>query len=258
MAGSRCHIAQSVAGSGVTLAFSARTAAFVNGYRAIARMSRGELCDVYDAWSEEREVRCVVKILRPDRRAFAPDRRRVVSEGELLLSLTHPHLVRAYEVREDPVPFIALEATAAPTIAGLIERGPLSVRDLARLATQLSAALAYLHRRGYAHLDLRPSNVAYDRSGGARVLDLSTLRPPRTGDPTDAADARSLGCLLYEAATCRGPFEADAPTAQIPPPLRRSGRLLPATASVVMRCLSAAPADRPSIAEIARIFAPLV
>jgi len=80
----------------VSLAFSARSAALVTGYRAIARMSRGDLCDVYDAWSEEREVRCLVKILRPDRRAYAADRRRVVSEGELLLSLTHPHIVRAY------------------------------------------------------------------------------------------------------------------------------------------------------------------
>jgi len=242
----------------VSLAFSARSAALVTGYRAIARMSRGDLCDVYDAWSEEREVRCLVKILRPDRRAYAADRRRVVSEGELLLSLTHPHIVRAYEVREDPVPFIALEANPAPTLAGLIERGPLSVRDLARVATQISSALAYLHRRGYAHLDLKPANVAYDGSSGARVFDLSTLRHPRAGDATEAADAWSLGCLLYEAATCRVPFGADAASAQIPPPFPKNGRLLPATASVVMRCLSAAPADRPSIAEIARVFAPLV
>jgi serine/threonine protein kinase len=240
----------------VSLAFSARSAAFVGGYRAIARMWRGELCDVYDAWSEEREVRCAVKILRPDRRAYAPDRRRVVNEGELLLSLTHPHIVRAYEVRKDPVPFIVLEATTGSTLAGLIERGPLSVRDLARVATQMSSALGYLHRRGYVNLDVRPSNVAFD-GGLARVLDLSAVRHPRAGETDESTDSFGLGCLLYQAATCRDPFGEGAKSAHLAPSLKRNGRLLPATASVVMRCLSAAPADRPSIAEVARTFAPL-
>lgn len=240
----------------MSLAFSARSAAFVGGYRAIARMWRGELCDVYDAWSEEREVRCVVKILRPDRRAYAPDRRRVVSEGELLLSLTHPHIVRAYEVRKDPVPFIVLEATTGSTLAGLIERGPLSVRDLARVATQMSSALGYLHRRGYVNLDVGPSNVAFD-GGHARVLDLSAVRHPRAGETAETTDSFGLGCLLYQAATSRDPFGEGAKSAHLAPSLKRSGRLLPATASVVMRCLSAVPGDRPSIAEVARVFAPL-
>ena len=241
----------------MSLAFSARSAALATGYRVIARMWRGDLCDAYEAWSEEREVRCVVKILRPDRRAFAPDRRRVVSEGELLLSLTHPHIVRAYEVRKEPAPFIVLEATTGPTLAGLIERGPLTLRDLARVATQVSSAIAYLHRRGFVNVDLRPSNLSYD-GGHARVLDLSTVRRPRAGESTEAADSFSLGCLLYEAATSRSPVGEDATRAQIAPPFKRNGRLLPATASVVMRCLSAAPGNRPAVAEVARIFAPLV
>jgi serine/threonine protein kinase len=241
----------------MSLAFSARSAAFVSGYRAIARMWRGDLCDVYDAWSEEREVRCVVKILRPDRRAYASDRRRVVSEGELLLSLTHPHIVRAFEVRQDPVPFIVLEATAGSTLAAVIETGPLSVRDLARVATQISSALAYLHRRGYVNLDLRPSNVAFDH-GHARILDLSTARHPRAGESAETSDSFGLGCLLYQAATCRDPLGEGASGAHVAPSLKKNGRLLPATASVVMRCLSAAPGDRPAIAEVARVFAHLV
>lgn len=241
----------------MSLAFSARSAAFVTGYRVIAHTSRGELCDVYDAWSEEREVRCVVKILRPDRRAYAPDRRRVVSEGELLLSLTHPHIVRAYEVNKDPIPFIVLEAPGGSTLAALIEHGPLPVRDLAQVATQMSSALAYLHRRGYMNLDIRPSNVAYDR-GHARVLDLSNVRQPRAGETALTTDSFGLGCLLYHAATCRDWVGEDVTSGHMAPSLKRNGRLLPATASVIMRCLSPAPGDRPAIAEVARAFAPLI
>ncbi|OLC09424.1 MAG: hypothetical protein AUH39_04595 [Chloroflexi bacterium 13_1_40CM_67_9] len=259
---------------GVTLAFSPRSAAFVSGYRAVAHLRRGDLCDVYDAWSEEREARCVIKILRPDRRAYAADRRRVVAEGELLLSMTHPHIIRAYEVHEDPIPFIVLEAGSEALLTRLIEQGPLSLRDLARLATQLCSALGYLHRRGYLHLDLRPANVSYDR-GHARLVDLSLARHPGAaapaigparsasveqahGQPQSAAtDVWGLGALLYEAATGRAPVGEDRNGAQVPP-LKRNGRLRPATASIIIRCLSASPEERPSLAEVARIFAPLV
>ena len=241
----------------MTLAFTPDRDSLASGYRTIARIARRDLCDIYEAWSEERDVRCLMKILRPDRRAYAPDRRRVVTEGEMLLSLTHPHLVRAYEVREEPVPFIVLEATAGPTVAALLGRGPLPVADIAGLAIQLSAAVAYLHRRGYVHVDLDPSNVSYDR-GHARVLDLAAVRHPRGTDATEAADARGLGALLYQAATSRAPFAELAARAPLPPPFQRNGRLLPATASVVMRCLSTSPEDRPSMEEIARAFAPFV
>jgi serine/threonine protein kinase len=246
----------------VSVAFLSRSVAFVSGYRAVAHLERGELCDVYSAWSEEREARCVIKILRPDRRAFAADRRRVVAEGELLLSLTHPHIVRAYEVHEDPVPFIVLEAASGESLGRLIELGPFSTRDLARLATQLCSALGYLHRHGYLHLDLKPANVLYER-GNARLVDLSLARRLETAagqSPSVATDVWGLGRLLYGAATGRTLTGGDemGVGAPVPPPLKKSGRLLPATGSIIMRCLSAATEDRPSLAEVARVFAPLV
>ena len=64
-----------------------------SGYEVIAHLSRGTALDVYDAWSLERDCRCVVKVVRPDRRVPRV-RRRLVQEGELLLELAHPHIVR--------------------------------------------------------------------------------------------------------------------------------------------------------------------
>jgi hypothetical protein len=42
------------------------------GYQIIAHVSRGGALDVYDAWSEERQCRCIAKTLRPDRWGTAP------------------------------------------------------------------------------------------------------------------------------------------------------------------------------------------
>ncbi|CAN5116185.1 hypothetical protein BH20ACT5_BH20ACT5_23560 [soil metagenome] len=78
------------------------------GYRALGLLHRGNPADVYDAWSEERGSRCVVKTLRTDRPTDRRDLTQLLVEGRLLRRLGHPHLVRAYEVLSDPVPAVVL------------------------------------------------------------------------------------------------------------------------------------------------------
>src|SRR4051795_4493601 len=71
------------------------------GYRVVAHLSRNESLDVYDVVSEERECRCVAKLVRPDRtddRAPA----RLELEAEILLGMTHPYFVRAYDFVREP------------------------------------------------------------------------------------------------------------------------------------------------------------
>ena len=65
------------------------------GYRVIGHLNRGNRLDVYDAWSEERDSRCVLKTLRPDRAHERPARRALVQEGRLLRRFSHPNLARA-------------------------------------------------------------------------------------------------------------------------------------------------------------------
>src|SRR5206468_2555654 len=84
------------------------------GYRVVAHLRRGNELDVYDVWSEPRLCRCIAKLPRPDL-ASARTRARVVREGELLLSLSHPHLVRAYELLREPQPTLLLETLGGAT-----------------------------------------------------------------------------------------------------------------------------------------------
>ena len=94
-------------------------AELVPGYRVVAHMARNEALDVYDLFSVERECRCVAKLVRPDRDdARAPAR--LVQEGEVLLSLTHPHLVRAYELVREPRLVLILETLTGQTLGCLL------------------------------------------------------------------------------------------------------------------------------------------
>ncbi|MBA4863629.1 serine/threonine protein kinase [Streptomyces sp. PSKA54] len=197
------------------------------GYEILAHLARTGWLDLYDTWSEERQCRCVAKVVRPDRRHEERLRDRLLREGRWLRAFTHPHLVRAYEVVESPEPLVVLETLTGETLSHLIHRlrrRP-AARDVALLGVQLCSAIHYLHGQGLLHLDLKPSNVVVD-CGHAKVLDLSVARPPgmappgvgtfcylspeqaRGGPLSAAADVWGIGVTLYEVATGHVPFDS--------------------------------------------------
>ncbi|WGD45258.1 hypothetical protein [Streptomyces cathayae] len=94
----------------------------VPGYEVLAHLARTGWLDVYDVWSQERDCRCVVKAVRPDRREQEQLGERLLREGRWLGAFTHPHLVRAYETFESPVPLVVLETLTGETLSHLIHR----------------------------------------------------------------------------------------------------------------------------------------
>lgn len=220
------------------------------GYEILGHLSRGRRLDVYDAWSEERGSRCIVKALRPERAGEEKARDALIREGHLLERLSHPHLVRGYETWLDPGPLIVIETLAGQTLSHLIEvdQPELSASDLAQLGLQLGSVVRYLHRNGVLHLDLKPSNVVVE-SGRARLIDLSVARAPgpappgvgtwcylapeqaRGGELSAAADVWGLGTVLFEVATGAPAFD-DGETVSGDEP-EDTGALAPETASWV-------------------------
>jgi eukaryotic-like serine/threonine-protein kinase len=136
----------------------------VKRYRLLERISSGHACDTWDAWSEERGCRVIVR---------TGDVRR---EGRLLKRLTHPNIVRVYELHRD---WMVLETLSGSTLAAL---PPLARADAVEMGRQLCSALGYLHRRGRLHLDLKPDNLIAD-GGRLKVIDFSIAQRPGRVEP---------------------------------------------------------------------------
>jgi serine/threonine protein kinase len=243
------------------------------GYVVEAHLSRNKVLDVYEVWSAERDCRCVAKALRPDCRSHERRRERLEREGRLLLELAHPHLVRAYELVHEPELVVVLETLTGERLDGLIGRGErrMPVVEVAELGVQLCSVVRYLHRHGWLHLDLKPTNVIVD-GGIVKLFDLSLVRRPGPGRPgygtagylspeqvrggpfSEATDVFGLGCVLFAAATRRAPG-AGREDAGPPPPVRALRRLPGPLATAIDGCLSEDPRARPVLRDLGAVCA---
>jgi eukaryotic-like serine/threonine-protein kinase len=251
----------------------------IGDHEVIAHLTRSNVLDVYDAWSRSRGCRVVLKTLRPDRLRDARARRALLREGRLLVRLTHPHLVRGYEVLDEPRPTVVLETLRGATVSALVEQRErrLEAEAIAHLGLHLCAVVGYLHDQGVLHLDVKPSNVIAE-AGRAKLIDLSLARKPgrmraglgtwcyaapeqaRGGTVDAPADVWGIGGVLFEAATGACAFDLhdadddhDHPQlARRAEPVRRWRRGLPATlAGAIDACLDPDPGARPTLAALA-------
>ena len=247
----------------------------VPGVRVRRHVNRSNALDVYEAWCERRACPVVVKVPRPNRLRDAELRADLLREGERLVRLSHPSIVRGYEVHDAERPAIVLETVGGETLGHLFDRleRRLGAVEIAHLGLHLGGALHYLHGEGILHLDVKPSNAVAE-AGRAKLLDLSLAAPPGPhkagrgtwcnmapeqgrGDDVDAAaDVFGLGTVLYEAATGENPFAhhpEDVPQlVHRAEPVREHRRLPRAFSDLVDATLEPDPRDRPALGEVLR------
>jgi serine/threonine protein kinase len=160
----------------------------------------------------------------------ARNRREVLT----LAALSHPGLVTVYDVGDDHGrAYFVMQLIEGDTLAQRIRRGPLPLGDVIALGAALADALAYVHRRGVVHRDVKPGNVLLDADGRAHLSDFgiaavrdaapvtaagmvigtaSYLSPEqvRGESVSPAVDIYALGLVLIECITGRREYPGNA------------------------------------------------
>ena len=211
-------------------------------------------------------------------------RRRFVVEQQALADLHHPNIVRLLDAGEthNGRPYFVMEYIDGATLAEAFRNKPLASDDAGCLLLEIAEAVAFVHKKGFLHRDLKPQNVIFDSHGRLRVTDFGVakimqadLSLTRTGDllgtpsymsPEQASGRREdigpatdiygLGAILYFLLTGRPPFLGRNPRETIRQVEQTSLEsvqttrpgLDPKMEELCLRCLDKDPAQRPSSA----------
>ena len=234
---------------------------------------------VYLARDLKHDRLVALKVLHPDLAStLGPER--FLREIKLAARLQHPHILAVYDSGDASgllwyaTPYIEGESLRAK----LGREGELPIPEAIQILRAVTDALAYAHRHGVVHRDIKPDNVLL--SGGHAIVadfgiakavggsssDSSTSIGVALGTPAymspeqvaadpqvdHRADIYAVGVVAYEMLCGRTPFIATTPQAllaahlsQIPDPLVRYRTSISAGLNaLVLRCLEKHPADR--------------
>jgi Tol biopolymer transport system component/tRNA A-37 threonylcarbamoyl transferase component Bud32 len=176
---------------------------------------------------------------------------RAEREARVLAVLAHPNIAAIYGIEEaDGNRTLVLELIEGETLAEVIARGPLGLKQALTVARQIAAALAAAHDKGIFHRDLTPGSIRITSDGLVKVFDFGLSKASDAkvvtesvdpvgrsvtgmgfgttvtmGAPGDMSprhtqgqsadkrgDIRAFGCVLYEMLTARPAIEGDRVT----------------------------------------------
>ena len=249
-------------------------------YRPVRPLGSGGNGSVWLARDEQHGLDVALKIIAREGKGAA----RAEREALAARRLRHDRCVRAYDVGHDPSHvYIAYEYVPGRTVREALQANDLSDRATVELASQVLDALAYAHRAGIVHRDVKPSNILLEHKPNvaARLLDfglaqfdgadtltavgdvpgtLAYISPERLAgeDASPASDVWSVGVLLWESLADRHPFwgmpiqEVARAIAAGAPPLVTERPDLPRRLLVAVdRALAPNPDARPRASELA-------
>ncbi|HEX5632816.1 MAG TPA: serine/threonine-protein kinase, partial [Gemmatimonadales bacterium] len=252
--------------------------ALAGRYRLERELGAGGMAIVWLAEDVKHRRKVAIKVLRPELAASLGPAR-FVREIEIAAQLQHPHILPLLDSGEaDGLAYYVMPYVEGESLRERLQRETaLPLGEAVAIVREVADALAYAHRRGVVHRDVKPDNVML-ADGHALVMDfgvakaVSEARESMTtvgmaigtpaymapeqaaGDPNVdyRADIYALGCLAYELLGGRPPFTGSTPQqvlgahiSKVPEPLGtvRQG-LPPVLESAVMRCLAKAPDER--------------
>jgi eukaryotic-like serine/threonine-protein kinase len=252
---------------------------FNGRYRVDTRLGTGGMAIVFCGTDLLLRRRVAIKVLRDQFSADDDFIKRFSYEAQAAARLSHPNVVNVYDFgHEGDAYFIVMELVEGETLAAML-RGERRVPESVAIdyATQIAAGLAFAHRQGLLHRDVKPANILVTGDDVVKLGDFGIARavsenaigvtqpgmvmgsvayvsPEQAqGRELDArSDLYSLGVVLFQMVTGRLPFNGETPVAVALKHVSEAAPVLdpardgvsPALASIIATLLQKNPEER--------------
>jgi predicted Ser/Thr protein kinase len=203
-------------------------------YEILQELGRGGMAIVFKAKEKELDREVAIKVL-PFSLAFDKEFvERFQREARTSAKLEHPNIIPIYRVGKSGrvIYFIMKFLRGKPLSNVLAARGALPPNEIRRILADVARALAYAHKSGIVHRDIKPDNIMFDEHGHAVVTDFGIAKAATGGkltgtgmsigtphymspeqakaQPLDGrSDIYSLGVVAYQCLTGAVPFDGD-------------------------------------------------
>jgi serine/threonine-protein kinase len=214
----------------------------------IKELGKGSMGAVFIGYQKSLKRQVAVKLLPKHSGDEGRSRRQFRDEAETVAVLSHPYIVPIFEMGEDEdFYFQVMQLIVGPDLGRMIRdrlKHPVSSRRLlapARvidIVSKVLEALAYAHREGVVHQDIKPANIMIDESARRPlIVDFGIAKTARIEywgqgmvvgsvlylSPEQAAaqltdrrtDIYAMGLVLFEALAGRLPLRDDEGEKQI-------------------------------------------
>ena len=142
------------------------------------KLGSGGMADVYLAEDQELGRRVALKLLDDRHASDEQFVERFRREAQSAAGLNHPNIVSIFDRGQaEGTYYIAMEYLDGRTLKELLVRnGPTPIPIAIDYARQILGALAFAHRNGIVHRDIKPHNIVVGGDGRLKVTDFGIAR----------------------------------------------------------------------------------
>ena len=168
-----------------------------NRYFLTSEVGHGAVAMVWNAYDRIKDEQVALKLLHGAAAENPVLVQRFWQSAQQQASLSHPAIVGVLNKprEESGIHYVVMEYVPAGNLRNWVLNNKLTRTQLLRLMQRLGSALQYAHERKVLHRNIKPTNILFDTTGHARLVDFGLQWP---ADATTEKQSR-LDRVIYMA-----------------------------------------------------------